>query len=85
MNAKAFLQEYWREAPVSFLSVDTEGTDINIIRSIDFDKYPFDIVQVEKSEHLGHDTLLLDFLQNKNYFLVAQTNVNFIFLRKSTI
>ena len=54
---------------IDFLSLDTEGNELKILQSIDFDKYNVDVITVENNDY---DNKFLDFFNTKNYELVVK-------------
>jgi FkbM family methyltransferase len=66
------------------LSLDVEGLDFAILKNIDFDIYPVGVICVE-TDAAGRvseaKATIEDFLQQKNYYLYAQTGINSIFVR----
>lgn len=70
------------------LSVDVEGMDFDIIRSIDFSNYAPVVICIETAEFSNNldgkkRTEIFDFLYSKNYRLYADTYINSIFLLNS--
>ena len=70
-----------------FLSLDVEGLDLSLIKSIDYDKSSPIVICVETSTHsiTGHTQKIepiINFLLSKNYILYADTNINSIFVQK---
>lgn len=70
-----------------FLSLDVEGLDFEVLKTIDFNKSTPKIICVEAAEYspIGagkRRNELIDFLINKNYFEYANTNLNAIMVRK---
>lgn len=65
---------------VNYLSVDTEGGEIDILKSIDFAKYPIDVVSAENNYF---DAALASFMQDQGYALVAIAGVDEIYCRRS--
>lgn len=68
-----------------FVSIDTEGFDEQIIRSIDFTKFRPKVLCVETIEQgttstFHKNTALIEYLTTKNYFVYADTYVNTIFV-----
>jgi FkbM family methyltransferase len=71
-----------------FLSIDTEGFDEQIVRSIDFTKYRPKVLCIETIEQGAANTFhknteLIEYLMTKNYFVYADTYVNTIFVDKA--
>jgi hypothetical protein len=54
---------------IDFLSLDTEGNELKILQSIDFNKYNIDVITVENNDY---DNKFLDFLTNKNYTFITR-------------
>ena len=70
-----------------FLSLDVEGLDLSLLKSIDYDKSSPIVICVETSTHsiTGHGKKIepiINFLLSKNYILYADTNINSIFVKK---
>ena len=70
-----------------FLSLDAEGMDIDILRSVDFDRHYPKVICVEAAEYspigAGARRLdLIEFLSSKGYFEYASTNLNSIMVKK---
>jgi len=61
---------------IDYLSVDTEGGELNILKSIDFDKYYIDVICVENN-YL--DVNLPAFLISKGYCFVLRTGPDEIY------
>ena len=69
-----------------FMSLDVEGMDFQILRSIDFDKYCPKIICVEAAEYSpvgagARRNELVDFLVAKGYYEYANTNLNAIMVK----
>ena len=81
------LEKYFKEKPPDFISLDVEGLDFEILKSLDFDKFHPLVICVET---LGYDdnqqsyklTNIIDYMLTKNYDIYADTRVNTIFCRK---
>jgi len=76
--------ELAKNVDLLYLSIDVEGLDLNLIKDIDYEKYcPF-IIQCEPGEGFRKGTKkeIIDFLQNKNYMLLSETEGNLIFINK---
>jgi FkbM family methyltransferase len=70
-----------------FLSIDVEGLDLIIIKSIDFNKHFPIVICVETISFSENGNGIKDcnfeqFLSEKGYILYADTNINSIFVRK---
>jgi FkbM family methyltransferase len=78
------IQENFSATP-DLVSLDVEGIDLEIIKSLDFDKYrPFAICieTISYSENRTEEkiTEILDFVVSKGYFIYADTHINTIFV-----
>lgn len=62
----------------NIILVDAEGEDKNIVNSIDYERFPIDIIIAE----LGKENIL-KFMQQKGYLKIMSNDVNTIFLRQS--
>lgn len=70
---------------ISILSIDVEGIDFDILQSLNFEKFSFDLIVVEHSDSLipNNSNLISSFLKGHNYFLIHQGVINLIFVRKN--
>lgn len=76
----------FKNHPIDFLSVDAEGHDLEILKSLDFERYDPRLIAVE-----AHDPLLTDiaekplyqFLQSKGYCLVGWCGLTLLLANKS--
>lgn len=80
------IQEYCKGKFPDFLSIDVEGMDFEILRSIDFSRYWPKVICVEAAEYspIGagkRKTELIDFLVSKGYYEYANTNLNAIMVK----
>jgi len=81
-----FLKYFPNEAP-DLLSIDVEGLDLEILKSIDYKKYSPKIICVEAAEYspIGagkRRNELIDFLVSQGYYEYANTNLNAIMILK---
>jgi FkbM family methyltransferase len=72
---------------VDFLSVDVEGLDLEILKSIDFVKVSPDVICVETICFSLKNTIkknddITSFMLSKEYIVYADTNLNTIFCKK---
>jgi len=54
---------------IDFLSLDTEGNELKILQSIDFEKYNINVITVENNKY---DDKFINFLTTKNYTFVTR-------------
>lgn len=70
-----------------FLTLDAEGMDLAILRSIDYERYSPKVICVEAAEYSptgagARRVELIDFLLSKNYIEYANTNLNAIMVKR---
>ena len=83
----SIMQKYFEKQAPNFISLDVEGLDLEILKSLDFEKHQPEVICVET---LGYDDNqqgyklndIIDYMLTKNYFVYADTWVNTIFCRK---
>jgi FkbM family methyltransferase len=81
------LYQYCNGVFPDFLSIDVEGLDFQILKSIDFDKSSPKIICVEAAEYSpkgsgARRNELIDFLISKGYYEYANTNLNAIMVKR---
>ncbi|MEO6719867.1 MAG: FkbM family methyltransferase [Ferruginibacter sp.] len=83
------LGKYFEHKAPNFISLDVEGLDLEILKSLDFTKYKPEVICVEtlaydenQQTYKLHD--IIDFMLTKDYDVYADTRVNTIFCRKDT-
>ena len=81
LDINAVMQEHWGRAP-NVLSVDTEGFDLPILRSLDFARFRPDLICAETLEHGGRRVVpdIARLLTEKGYEVRGGSFVNTIFL-----
>lgn len=62
---------------IDFLSVDTEGGELEILRSIDFDRNPVRAISVENNYYTG---AIREYLEKEGFFYVGTFKVDEIYL-----
>lgn len=71
-----------KQKNIDFLSLDTEGKELDILLSINFDFYNIEIICTEKSADKNeHNQKIISLLESKNYNLIKITNHNYIFIK----
>jgi FkbM family methyltransferase len=66
VECSTFEQEV-QEKNIDILSIDTEGSELTILKTIDFSKYNINIMIVEYNYH---NPEIIDFLRNNNFEIV---------------
>ena len=79
------LRDHFTHAP-DFISIDVEGLDFDILKSLDFDQYAPKALIVETlrmgdSNSAHKRTDIAEFLETKGYIVYADTFVNTIFIK----
>ncbi|MBS0619967.1 MAG: FkbM family methyltransferase [Verrucomicrobia bacterium] len=65
---------------VHFLSIDTEGGELEILKSIDFDRFQIDVIAVENNYQDPH---FAPFMESKGYFLAKTLEQDQIFVKQA--
>jgi FkbM family methyltransferase len=63
---------------IDYLSIDTEGSELSVLKSIDLDKY---YVRVISAENNGYDNSVREYLTNKGYTFVAKVCADEIYTK----
>lgn len=87
IRMNALMQRFFAKTPPVYMSVDVEGIDLHLLKDMDLSRYRPCIVQVEPSEHflVGNTKDIINYMSEKNYVLLAQTDVNLIFFNKAAL
>lgn len=83
----SILEKYFHEKSPDFISLDVEGLDLEILESLDFNKFQPLVICVETLSYDENQqsfklTNIIDYMLTKNYDIYADTRVNTIFCRK---
>jgi FkbM family methyltransferase len=70
-----------------FISIDVEGSDLDVLKTLDFDIYPIPVICVRTCLYSNNliirkNVTIIDFMLTKNYEIYADTYVNTIFVHK---
>lgn len=65
---------------IDFLSIDTEGSELAILSTIDFNKYNIDVITIEDNYN---DPLLIKFFLDRNYSFIKQIECDKIFKKRN--
>jgi FkbM family methyltransferase len=87
ININEVLLKHHSNKSLDFLSIDVEGLDLDILKSIEFEKYTINVICVETVEYVnGNDAKkknrIKEFLSSNGYTGYADTSINTIFVRK---
>lgn len=86
VNINDIMEKYFSPHP-NFISLDVEGLDLQILQTINFEKFKPEVFCVETLGYENNDkeiknTVLISFLERNGYFIFADTYINTIFCRK---
>jgi FkbM family methyltransferase len=86
ITLESVLQQYSNNVFPDFLSLDVEGLDMEILKSIDFSRYWPKVICLEAAEYspigAGIKRLdLIDYIADKGYYEYANTNLNSILVK----
>jgi FkbM family methyltransferase len=86
LDINEIISDHLKRVP-DLLSVDAEGIDFDIIKSLDLQKFPPKVICVETISFttLGKpvkDTKVSDYLLSEGYYIFADTHINSIFCRQ---
>jgi hypothetical protein len=70
------------------LSIDIEGLDLAVLKTMDYDKYPIPVICVETAvfsiNHIRSKNFeIQEFFFARDYFIYADTYMNTIFVNKN--
>lgn len=87
LRVSSILTKYSSDRFPQFLSLDAEGVDETVLRSIDYSTYFPIVICVEtigfSTKGMGvKNVKIIDFLLSRGYLLYADTYINSIFIRK---
>jgi len=71
-----------------FLSIDIEGLDLLVLKTLDMDTFPIPVICVEtcqfsQTHQKESNTEIISFMEEKGYFVYANTYINSIFDNKT--
>jgi hypothetical protein len=68
---------------IEYMSLDTEGTELEILKGIDFSKYTFGFMNIEHNFMEPRRTEIREFLKTKGYSLYSSNFVDDNFILNS--
>jgi FkbM family methyltransferase len=82
------LNNHFSEKAPNFVSLDIEGLDLEVIKTLDFSKYRPEVFCIETLTYTEDKTeekvsQIVDYMKSKNYFVYADTYINTIFVDKT--
>lgn len=87
VNINELIRNNFKTYP-DLLSLDIEGLDLRVLKSLDFTKYPIPVICVEtctfSNNHIRpKDSSIAEFLSTEEYEVYADTYINTIFVNKN--
>ncbi|MBK8089174.1 MAG: FkbM family methyltransferase [Chitinophagaceae bacterium] len=87
VHINEIIEQYFSPHP-NLVSIDVEGLDFDILKSLDFSKYKPEVFCIETLGFIENNkeikkTEILDFLKVHGYFVYADTYINTVFCLKS--
>jgi FkbM family methyltransferase len=70
------LEEHNAPKIINFLSLDTEGTELMILKHHNFNKYNFNYICIEHNGNIDKKNKTIDFLKDKNYKLIDSNSID---------
>ncbi|MEI6056746.1 MAG: FkbM family methyltransferase [Lentisphaerota bacterium] len=87
VSINRLIKENFKPFP-HLLSLDIEGLDFEVIKTLDFDLYPIPVICMETCAYSENhirtkDNSILDFMESKDYEVYADTYINTIFVNRT--
>jgi FkbM family methyltransferase len=70
------MDEYHAPSFIEYLSIDTEGSEVEVLRGIDWARYSFGYISVEHNQVEPHRTEIRNFLKEKGYSFLRENCVD---------
>lgn len=86
IHINKLMERCWNNPRLSFLSIDVEGLDFDLLRSLDLQRFTPDMIQIEPSDGFipGNSLRICSYLEAAGYTLAARTDVNLLFVRAAS-
>jgi len=69
---------------IDFMSIDVEGSELEILKSINFEKYKFGLITVENNQRGKKEEQLKPFMKTKGYKALLNVGVDILFIPMDT-
>lgn len=81
------ISENFKSTYPDILSIDIEGLDLSVLKSLNFERFPIPIICAETCKYSENhikpkDLSIIDFMLSRGYFVYADTYINTIFVNK---
>lgn len=78
------LEKYGAPAFIDYLSLDTEGSELQILEGLDFDKYTIGLIHVEHLYEEPRRSKIRDVLTNAGYVFVRENRWDDVYVHKAS-
>jgi FkbM family methyltransferase len=78
IDAKKF-ETVIKNKKIDFLSIDTEGSELEILSRVDFSSYDIKVICIENN---FHEKKFIDFFNERGYELLCNVNIDYFFIKK---
>jgi hypothetical protein len=86
MTFAELMAHYPERRFIDYLSLDVEGAEMAILRTVDFETYGFGLITVEcAGERSGEGEELRDFMAARGYGLLADLGLDLVFVPQSRV
>lgn len=85
ISVRDFFNTYNIPHHVEFLSVDTEGSEYNILKEINYEEYSFDFIMAEHNNSTESKYGIKNLLESKGYTLCKGTHIDDIYINNTLI
>lgn len=88
IDINELMEKYFTNGP-DFVSLDVEGLDLDILKTIDFNRYRphafcIETLRFEKDDKESKNEEIIRFMTGKGYFIYADTYINTIFCHRDS-
>ena len=74
------LMEKYDSKYIDFMSIDVEGSEIEILKTINFDKYKFGLITIENNQSGKDEEQLIPFMKSKGYKTLLNVGIDVLFI-----
>lgn len=84
LTVESIIQQYLNNKVPHFITMDIEGLDLQVLETIDFNKYRPQVLCLEtKDAYHNKNNKMIEFMKERDYFVCADTYINSIFVDQS--
>lgn len=88
LDINKVIEEKMPNTPIDIMSIDAEGVDFKILKTINFKKHRPKILCIEANKpefEFGLRDDIIDLMEKHDYVLMGDTTINYIFLNKAEL